>query len=48
MQRCARHGKVLERQHRKKWNAGELKDTEIELFELDIKSMFPSLSREGV
>ena len=31
-----------------KWNAGELKDTETELFELDIKSMFPSLSREGV
>ena len=31
-----------------KWNTGEPKDEEIELFQLDIKSMFPSLSREGV
>ena len=31
-----------------KWEVGTLRDTQVELFELDIKAMFPSLPIDGV
>ena len=35
-------------QIKEKWEMGMLRDIQIELFELDVKAMFPSLPKDGV